>query len=192
MRTYRTILADPPWPYKGTGPRSTKEHRPNSHDRDTGCVSSRLRYGAMSLDEIIRLTTRLDPHVADNAHLYLWATNSFVEHAHAVARAWGFSPKTIITWVKIKPDGTPSMKTGYYYRGATEHLLFAVRGSLRCHGTAHPTAILSRRLPHSVKPEESYSMIVCHSFGPFLELFARKNRPGWDAWGNEVENDVEL
>jgi N6-adenosine-specific RNA methylase IME4 len=123
-----------------------------------------------------------------NAHLYLWTVNKFLREAHDVAEAWGFRPMTLLTWGKVKDDGTASMKTGYYFRGATEHCLFAVRGSLPLqvkHGK--PTLYLSRRLPHSVKPDWFYALCEECSPGPRLELFARRVRPGWTCWGNEVE-----
>jgi N6-adenosine-specific RNA methylase IME4 len=111
--------------------------------------------------------------------------------AHELARSWGFSPKTIITWVKVKADGTPSMKTGYYYRGATEHMLFCVKGSLKLMGPAAPTVLLSPRLGHSIKPDCSFAMIEAQSPGPYLEIFARRRRDGWDRFGNEVESNVD-
>lgn len=136
----------------------------------------------------------LRPPAANNSHLYLWTTNAFMVEAHDLARAWGFAPKTIITWVKVKNDEkTPSMKTGYYYRGATEHVVFAVRGSLRLQTTeAHSTAFLYPRLAHSVKPIPFYSMVEKCSPGPYLEMFARQRRRGWMAWGNEVKSDIEI
>jgi N6-adenosine-specific RNA methylase IME4 len=180
---FHTIVADPPWPYNNVhGPRATKEHRPNSWN--TACTGSAPRYGSMSLTNLKQLRVRKIAH--DRAHLYLWTTNSFMVEAHELARAWGFVPKTIVTWGKMKSDGTPSMKTGYYYRGATEHVLFAVRGSLRLIGDACPTLHLSPRLPHSVKPEWFYHMAEDQSPGPYLEMFATRVRPGWTAWGDQV------
>lgn len=187
MITYATIVADPPWPYPspGGGPlQSSPTHRPNSYQNTLAGVGAKNRYELMTVEQISALKVHSEP----NAHLYLWTTNAFIIEAHAVARAWGFTPKTIITWVKVKPDGTPSMKTGYYFRGATEHCLFAVKGSLRLRGPATPTAILAPRLPHSVKPEWFYQMVEEQSPSPYLELFARRNRDGWDCWGNEVGN----
>lgn len=184
--TYSTIVADPPWPYQSPGPRSSSKHRPNSWDSPNAGVGSVKRYGCMSIAEL----SALQIPVADNAHLYLWTTNAFMVEAHDVARAWGFEPKTVITWVKVKPSGDPSMKTGYYYRGCTEHILFCVRGKLRLSGTPAPTAILSGRLPHSVKPDCFYEMVEQQSPAPRLEMFARQHRPGWDCWGNEVESNV--
>ena len=186
---YRTVYADPPWPYDNVdGPRAAPGHRPNSWDRVTGSVSSANRYGAMSIDELKALP--IGPLVERPAHLYLWTTNSFMVEAHEIARAWGFEPKTILTWVKVKPDGSPSMKAGYYYRGATEHLLFAVRGSLRLAGPCRPTAYLLPRAAHSVKPDCFYDLIEEQSPGPYLELFARRPRAAWDQWGNQINSTV--
>lgn len=188
---YRTIVADPPWPYKTPGQiGATLDHRPN---RDltlgAGNAGSRSRYGAMTMDQIKSLPI---PAAVD-AHLYLWATNAFIEQAHEVVRAWGFRPITVITWTKIKKDGSPSMKMGHYYRGATEHVVFGVRGSLRLtKGLAFSTALLAPRQPHSRKPDEFYELVTAASPGPYLDMFARTARPGWDAWGNEAPNAVTL
>lgn len=127
----------------------------------------------------------------DGAHLYLWTTNAFMVEAHEVARAWGFEPKTIVTWVKVHQDDhmRPSMKVGYYFRGATEHCIFAVRGSLRLTGT-WPTAFLWPRPAggHSAKPEAFLDMVEQASPGPRVELFSRRHRMGWDTWGLEAAN----
>ncbi len=190
--SYATIVADPPWPYKtpGGGPlQSSPTHRPDSWQNDLAGVGLAARYGVMTIDEIAALQVP----AADDAHLYLWTTNAFFVQAHRIAEAWGFRPITVCTWVKTKPDGSPSMKTGYYFRGATEHFLFCVRGSLRLQTSkAYPTAFLWPRTAHSVKPDQFYDLIEECSPGPRLDLFARTKRLGWDAWGNEVDSDVEL
>lgn len=185
MNDFRTIVADPPWPYKTPGQiGASLEHRPN---RDltlgAGNAGSRSRYGAMGIPDICALPVR----AASDAHLYLWFTNTFAVEAHTIAQAWGFRPMTILTWTKVKPDGQPSMKMGYYFRGATEHVLFAVRGSLRLQAKrALPTAYLWPRLPHSVKPDAFYALVEEASPPGYLEMFARKTRLGWASWGNEV------
>ncbi len=135
----------------------------------------------------------LEPPAEDDAHLYLWTTNAFMDEAHDVAWMWGFDTKTILTYGKVQPDGRPSMKTGYYFRGATEHVLFAVRGSLPLQTSeALPTLWLWPRLPHSVKPDAFYDLVEKASPGPYLELFARSQRLGWDTWGNEALNHIEI
>ena len=140
----------------------------------------------MSIDQLKALPIKAC--IEPKAHLYLWTTNSFLVEAHEIARAWGFMPKTLLTWVKIKDAvrQEPSMKTGFYCRSATEHILFAVRGKLRLSGPLRPTAYLLPRLPHSVKPPFFYYLIEEQSPGPYLELFARRSRPHWDSWGNQV------
>ncbi len=179
-RRYTTVVADPPWRYKEPG-QFVKPRSP------LNCASAAARYPTMGLAEICELPVyRL---LADNAHLYLWTTNSFMREAYDVAAAWGFRPKTILTWVKTCKGGEPrrpSMRMGYYYRSATEHVLFCVRGSLRLTGPAAPTAFHFPRLAHSVKPDGFLDMVEAQSPGPYLEMFARRTRPGWDAFGNEI------
>lgn len=184
MSKYATIVADPPWPYKTPGQiGASLEHRPN-RDKTLGAgnAGSRSRYGAMSIEALCGLKVPSE----DKAHLYLWFTNTFAVEAHTIAKAWGFRPMTLLTWTKTKADGTPSMKMGYYFRGATEHVLFAVKGSLRLRTQrALPTGYLWPRLPHSVKPEPFYALVEEASPPAYLELFARRNRLGWDSWGDE-------
>lgn len=151
-------------------------------------ASSASRYGSLSCEEMERFALPVE----DDAHLYLWTTNAFMVEAHALARAWGFVPKTILTWTKIRRDGRPSMKMGHYYRGATEHCVFAVRGRLKLRGPAAPTAFLTGRLPHSQKPDVFYRTVREQSPGPYLEMFARRPRAGWSVWGNEVASDVAI
>lgn len=182
---FRTIVADPPWPYKTPGKiGASLEHRPN-RDKTLGAgnAGSASRYGAMSIGDLCAL----GPNADENAHLYLWFTNTFAVEAHQIAEAWGFRPMTILTWTKIRQaDGQPSMKMGYYFRGATEHVLFGVRGSMRLQTReALPTGYLWPRTPHSVKPEAFYQIVEKASPGPYLELFARRQREGWTTWGND-------
>ena len=184
---FRCIVADPPWPYRADCPfGSSPEYRPNSWDRPTSAPSARARYNLMPMVEIKALPIPAD----DNAHLYLWTTNAFMREAHEVAEAWGFKPKTIVTWVKTKvaDRASVSMKMGYYFRGATEHCLFAVRGKMRLNLRNLPTAFLWPRIgQHSRKPDAFFDMVETATPGPRLELFARRPREGWTVWGNEVE-----
>ena len=45
---------------------------------------------------------------------------------------------------------------------------------------------------HSEKPEAFLDLVESVSPGPYLELFARRNRLGWDTWGNEALEHVGL
>lgn len=166
---YRCILADPPWRYLGNS--SARAITP---------------YETMTLGEMVALPV-LD-YAEDDCHLWLWATNAFMEDAHRLQRAWGFRPITIITWCKPAPG------LGHYVRNNTEHLLLGQRG--------RPTPPESKpmatwyewpRGAHSVKPEGSYALIEQVSQGPRLELFARgQPRLGWETWGNEAHCHVDM
>ncbi|OPX85528.1 MAG: hypothetical protein A4E53_03522 [Pelotomaculum sp. PtaB.Bin104] len=159
---YRTLVADPPWRYQDSNTRAAAEKH----------------YGTMSTEEICGLPVK--EKVNENAHLYLWTTNSHLPEALQVARAWGFTYKTMLTWVK------PQMGLGHYFRGSTEHVLFCVRGNLSTKDNATRNWFESPRAEHSQKPEVFYQLVEKCSPGPYLELFARRKRPGWQAWGNEV------
>jgi N6-adenosine-specific RNA methylase IME4 len=100
--------------------------------------------------------------------------------------AWSFSYRSAITWVK------PQMGLGRYFRSATEHLLFGVRGRAPIAFRSQPTWLFAPVQDHSHKPEEQYAIIERCSPGPFLELFARRKQPGWDVLGNEMDSDIEL
>lgn len=128
----------------------------------------------------------------DNAHLYLWVTNNFLQDGLDVMRAWGFRYVTTITWTKDR------MGLGQYFRGITEHCLFGVRGKspykVRPDGKRAQgrTGFIAPRQEHSVKPEQMREMIELVSYGPYLELFARRPAQGWDVWGNEVKSNIDL
>lgn len=167
---FQTIYADPPWDYKKPG----SQH------------GMRIPYPCLSTDKIAAMPIK--ELTAKNSHLYLWFTNPFCEDAYKVARSWGFKPKTILTWCKMKMDGSrPSMSRGNWYLSASEHILFCVKGKLNLKGPSRPTAYcLPREEKHSVKPDFFYDLIEEQSPGPFLELFARRPRTGWRQWGNEI------
>lgn len=122
----------------------------------------------------------------DNAHLYLWTTNNYMPDALKVMEAWGFTYKTCITW------GKDRFGLGQYFRGQTEHLLFGVRGyvpyklDLEGKRMQGKTYYYHPRTVHSQKPHLFYDIIEHVSTGPYIELFARNLRTGWDSWGNQV------
>ncbi len=187
---YRCIVADPPWPYESD---RALTKTPLSGGGLAHGVQDR-GYSTMSMDDLKALPVA--EMTETDAHLYLWVTNSFMAEGHDLARAWGFKPKTILTWVKTH-HGDParvSMKTGYYFRGATEHAIFCVRGSLRLKTTEGvPTAFLWPRIArHSVKPEAFLDLVERCSPGPYLEMFARRRREGWEAWGNQAPQESQM
>ncbi len=187
MPKYKTIVADPPWDY-GRCKNAFRMKSKKGGKLDSG-ISASMRYDTMTLDQIKSM--RVADIAADNAHLYLWTTNTYLEAAFEVARLWGFSYRTTITWGKVqkKNRSVPSMKVGYYYRGATEHCLFCVRGSLplQCKSPASSTLFIHERERHSSKPVAFMDIVKTYSPSPRIELFARRCSPGFDSWGNEVD-----
>ncbi len=174
---YSTILADPPWQFQNRTGKVGPEHK------------RLLRYPTMELKEIMELpVSRL---AAAEAHLYLWVPNALLREGLAVMDAWGFTYKTNLVWYKIRKDGGPDGRgVGFYFRNVTELVLFGIRGRMRTlpPGRTQVNLIASRKREHSRKPDELYDIIEACSPGPYLELFARFPRKGWDQWGNE---DVE-
>jgi N6-adenosine-specific RNA methylase IME4 len=100
--------------------------------------------------------------------------------------AWGFTYRGCVTWIKNRYG------LGQYLRNQTEHLLFGVRGKAPIQFRGQGTWFYAPFHGHSRKPDEQFAIIERCSPGPYLELFARRRRPGWSAWGNELPNDVAL
>ena len=174
---FKTVLADPPWRFANRTGKVAPEHR-------------RLdRYDTMDLDDIKALP--VEASLADNAHLYLWVPNALLPEGMAVMQAWGFRYVSNVVWAKRRADGGPDGRgVGFYFRNVTELLLFGLRGSMRTlqPGRTQVNLVSTRKREHSRKPDEVYDLIEQCSPGPYLELFARFTRQGWDQWGNE---DVE-
>lgn len=89
-------------------------------------------------------------------------------------------------WIK------PRLGLGNYIRNASETLLFATRGKAPVKFHSQPNWLFAPQQEHSHKPGEQFAIIERLSDGPYLELFARRRQPGWDAWGNEVESDLQI
>jgi N6-adenosine-specific RNA methylase IME4 len=175
--TFSTILVDPPWRFQNRTGKMAPEHR-------------RLRrYRTMDVTEIRALPVAR--YAADKSHLYLWCPNALLEDGLSILKAWGFTYKTNLVWLKIRKDGGPDGRgVGFYFRNVTELLLFGVRGKLRtlAPGRRQVNVIARRKREHSRKPDEQYALIEQCSPGPFLELFARERAPGWTSWGDEVDS----
>jgi len=128
----------------------------------------------------------------DTAHLYLWVPNALVPEGLSVMAAWGFQYKSNIVWHKIRKDGGPDGRgVGFYFRNVTELVLFGVRGKnarTLAPGRRQVNFLKTRKREHSRKPDEFYDIVESCSPGPYLELFARGSRPGWDTWGNQADD----
>lgn len=177
---YAAIVADPPWDY---------------------CAGKATRiappYPTMALDEILAMPVR--DLAAERSLLLLWVTSSFLGEGLRVAERWGFTLKSTLVWVKGRiaqsnPDASAELRLqigmGSYVRCAHEHVIVATRG--RWTPTTDrrpPSVILAGRGAHSAKPYEIYRLAELMTEdleGRRLELFARRQRPGWVTWGLDI------
>ena len=163
---YRIIYADCPWRYRSDGL------------DDYGAAER--HYPTLSTDELGRLP--IGELAADDAVLFLWATSPLLPDALAVMTAWGFTYKASFVWDKVKHN------FGHYNSVRHELLLVGTRGSCTPDASRLFDSVVSiERADHSAKPEEFRTIIeTLYTWGPRVELFARSERPGWVAWGNEL------
>ncbi|RQZ60321.1 S-adenosylmethionine-binding protein [Burkholderia sp. Bp9004] len=180
-RKFKTILADPPWQFQNRTGKVAPEHK-------------RLnRYGTMTLDDIKALPVAAAAE--DTAHLYLWVPNALLPDGLDVMKAWGFNYKSNIIWQKVRKDGGPDGRgVGFYFRNVTEILLFGVRGKnarTLPPGRSQVNIMCTQKREHSRKPDEQYPLITSCSPGPYLEMFARGERPGWAIWGNQADESYQ-
>jgi N6-adenosine-specific RNA methylase IME4 len=177
---YRAICADPPWRFatysaKGKG-RSAEAH-----------------YDCLDLDQIKALP--VGAWAAPDCALLLWATDPLLPRALEVMTAWGFTYKTVgFYWVKTNRSASPIWLQardlftglGFWTRANPEICLLGTRGRPVRRACDVAKVVISPRREHSRKPDEVYDRIRRLVDGPYLELFARGGRPGWDAWGDQA------
>lgn len=185
MTKYKVIYADPPWTYTLTGGSKNARGLAKQH------------YDTMPLKDICDLPIR---NIAtDDAVLFMWATFPMMAEALEVIKSWGFIYKTAaFVWVKQNPKSkTPFWGMGAYTRANAEVCLLAIspktKAKTQVKSNAIHQVVFSDILAHSRKPAEIRTLIselmgdVCK-----VELFARQKTDGWDIWGNELENDINL
>ena len=177
---YDVILADPPWSFSVWNAKKSPKHV--SH-----------HYPEMSALDIQLLP--IEDFSAENCALFLWTTWPNLDAGMITIDQWGFTYRTIAwVWVKANKSGMGFFTgMGYYTRSNTEPCLLAVRGTMPVARHDIQALIYSPVREHSRKPDDQYRKIEALYPGmKYLELFARRKRPGWDAWGNEVESDLEI
>lgn len=196
---YRCLAADPPWPERGGG----KSKR--GADR---------HYGVMTVPAILDLVAGSEPvsRLAPDAHAWIWVTDNYLEAGLALLRRLGFRYVRTLIWVKVRTVAERrrvrlrrrtmarrrlslvklQQGLGQYLRGSHEIALLGVRGAAMVPppGRRHPSVVLATRGQHSAKPAAAMEVMESVSPGPRVEMFARRARPGWDAWGNQAPQDM--
>lgn len=175
-KRFSVIYADPPWEFKvysGKGKQRSAERH----------------YDTTGLDDIAALP--VEALAAPDCALFLWAVMPELPGALEIIKAWGFTYKTAgFTWAKQNRSGDGWFTgMGYWTRANAELCLLATRGSPQRLAMDVPQLIVAPVREHSRKPDEAPPRIERLLAGPYLELFARGERPGWTVWGNEIERD---
>ena len=178
---YRVIYADPPWTFA-------------TYSRKGKGRSAEAHYDCLSIADIEALPVA--EWAAKDCVLLMWATDPLLEKAFEVIRAWGFKYKTVgFYWAKLNKSAVPGALgersffkgLGFWTRANPELCLLATRGHPHRRFANVPKLVVSPRREHSRKPQELYERIEALCEGPYLEMFARAPRPGWDHWGGEPE-----
>lgn len=180
MKKYNLIYADPPWSYRVWS------------DKCKG-RSAESHYSTMSLEDIKALPVG---ELADkDCVLFMWITFPLLREAWDVVEAWGFTYKSVaFVWVKQNKK-TPSLfwGMGHWTRANAELCIIATKGSPKRQSKSVHQIIMSPIEQHSKKPDETRDRIVALMGDvPRIELFARQKTDGWDVWGNEAPDSVEL
>ncbi len=190
---YGAIYADPPWAFQAWYASGWRNRADGS--RYYSSPSPRgARYDTMLAEDIAALPVA--DIAASDSVLFLWGCWPMLQQALHVMDGWGFQYKSCaFVWTKanirqidlFREDADGDMLLGYWTRANTEFCLLGTRGKPKRIATDVRQPIIERRREHSRKPDCVYDRIERLVAGPYLELFARTKRPGWDSWGNETE-----
>lgn len=180
-KRYGVILADPPWSYKNAGCRGAAS---NQYETQGDSWVHDLPINELAADDCV---------------LLLWSVWPKLPECMATVAAWGFEYKTGFPWVKVSSVSDDMFGgvrfdcpygIGFWVRGASEPILVCTRGKVSPPSDGW-IGLLSPNLKHSRKPESIYQ--VAESMpGPYLELFARRRREGWDAFGDQITGSIEI
>jgi len=177
IKQYNIIYADPPWQYKQRGFSGSAEKH----------------YPTLNMQQLCSLPVQ--SIAASDCILFLWATFPMLQEALQLISAWGFTYKTVaFVWVKQnKVSPTWYWGMGFWTRSNTEVCLLAIKGHPQRKARNIHQLVITPVEQHSKKPDIVYNKIE-ELMGdlPRIELFARQKKDGWDTWGNEIDNDIEL
>lgn len=187
---FGVVYVDPPWSYQMYSDKGY-EKSPDEH------------YNCMPIADLKAMRDQVLFATSPHAVCIMWACFALLPQALELMRAWGFQYKTGGPWIKRAGNGNPAMGTGYVLRSAAELFLIGTIGQPRIKNRSTRNVLLtgdwpedpaaidaiivdSLRREHSRKPDEMIPLIENLFEGPYLELFARTQRPGWTVWGNQT------
>jgi N6-adenosine-specific RNA methylase IME4 len=181
MKRYDIIYADPAWKYGGGKGKNSKKWG-----------NSLSSYDCMKLQDMMDLP--INNMGKENSALFMWVTLPMLQEGMDLMKAWGYKYKTTaFVWNKVYTSGKPYCGMGYWTRSGSEICILGFKGKMERQSTSVYQVINCEVGKHSVKPKEGRERIV-ELIGdlPRVELFSRDNSNGWDAWGNEVEDSIDL
>jgi len=181
-KKYQVIYSDPPWKYGSKGARGGK--------------FGELPYSSMTIKEMCNMNVPSN----DDCLMFMWATSPFLMDANKVAEAWGFKYiRMDASWNKKKESGKPHGVCGPHGMSDCEVLLLFGKGKYmqlyndnkKNQYTAVDEAYQKK---HSKKPEIFRSRIDAKVKPDLnrLEMFARNASDGWDVFGNEAPDSIEI
>ncbi len=178
---YQIIYADPPWSFKTYSDKGKEKKSAENH------------YKTMSKSDIQNLP--INEIAASDSVLFLWVTFPCLKEGLELIEKWGFTYKTCaFNWVKKnKISDSWFWGLGYWTRSNSEICLLATKGNPKRISKSVHQVLDDRIMQHSKKPETARTKIV-ELMGdlPRIELFARNKTDGWDVFGNEVENSIDI
>lgn len=163
------LVADPPWSFSDRLPgpgRGAAKH-----------------YRCMSVDALCRFPL---PPLQRDCYLFMWRVAAMAEEAYRVVRAWGFTPKAELIWIKKTKTGRRHFGLGRHVRAEHEACIIAVRNKPRPLCATIRSTFEAPVASHSEKPDAFYAIVEQFAAPPYTELFARRRRPGWQCYGDEL------
>jgi N6-adenosine-specific RNA methylase IME4 len=172
---YSAILADPPWHFKTYNEKGRNRCPDWRRFKGSPC----RHYATMTLSNIKSLP--VSSLASEHSILFLWGCWAMLPQAMEVIESWQFTFKTAaFVWCK-----SGRMGLGYWTRQDTEFCLLATKGKPQRLSKAVRQGLIAPRREHSQKPDEVRERIEQLVAGPYVELFSRSTRPGWDTWGDQ-------
>lgn len=166
---FKAIILDPPWEFEVWNPETGNGKGPT--------------YPVMTIDDICKIPIK---DIADrDSVLFLWAVNPATDLAIDVIRAYGFTYKTKFPWIKTTTNHNLDYGTGYWVRGVSEDIMIATRGNVPAPRLEGFLGLIGPNVEHSRKPQDIHYLAESTTPGPYLEIFARYQRPSWVCFGNE-------
>lgn len=175
-KKYRVIYSDPPWHWE------TRSDKGRIKTPD-------VHYPCMRLEDLKSIP--VSEWADDDCALLMWVIDAYLEKSLELIEAWGFKYKTVgFYWTKTTAKGKWFFGQGYWTRGNPEQCLLATRGSPKRLSKGVPKLVVSEKRVHSAKPAVVRDRIQKLLPGPYLEMFARCDAPGWDSIGLDVKKEI--